>query len=76
MGTAQEGFPAILRYRGVRRDGVGATGMHAGSPPAVTERLFRQGFRWARVADKSGRVVGEVTRHPGNCTRTWWADPN
>lgn len=71
--AAPGGLPAILTYRGMRRDGVGATGRQAGSPAAVTERLFRQGFRWARVSDRSGRVVGEVTRHPG-CTRTWWAE--
>jgi hypothetical protein len=64
----------ILAYRGVRRDGVGATGRQAGSAAALTERLFRQGFLWARVSDKEGRVVGEVTGDPGSRTRTWWAE--
>jgi YD repeat-containing protein len=64
----------LLKYSGIRRDGVsvgGSTGRSSASE--LTRRLFDRRLRSATVTDASGAVVGEIGPHPDTGRRTWWA---
>ena len=65
---------ALLRYSGIRRDGVCVGGSTArNSASELTRRLFVRRLRSATVTDVTGDVVGEIGPHPDHGRRTWWA---
>lgn len=64
----------LLKYSGIRRDGVPVGGSTASSSaPELTKRLFDRRLGSAIVTDAAGVVVGEIGPHPDTGRRTWWA---
>lgn len=64
----------LLKYSGIRRDGVSVGGSTArASASELTRRLFARRLRSATVTDATGDIVGEIGPHPETGRRTWWA---
>lgn len=64
----------IVRYQGVRGDGVGTSGMvDVPCAAAFVRARFKVGWR-SLIASVGGHEVGRIRPRCGQEPRTWWAE--